>query len=87
MAHNPTTIPADPDRLVILDSDASALTLMSLPVDTLDQILKYILPDKDVFGLKRGWAGRLRKNGSLEKAWARYDNDEITTSYTGEFDV
>lgn len=70
------------------DSEACGPTLMSLPPETLNQILAYILPDKDVLRLKRGWKGHLAKDVSFEEAEANEDDPyKKYCSYTGEVDV
>lgn len=40
------------------DSDASGPTLMTLPLEIIEQILKMLFPDKDVIRLSRGCEGR-----------------------------
>lgn len=83
MADIPTPTPPDS---VMLDSDTSAPSLMSLPVEVLDQILQYLLPDKAVLSLRRGLL-------LIVKPWsARYTTDwgtesEDTETDTGEDDT
>lgn len=39
------------------DSDAGGPTLMTLPLEITEQIFQFLLPDKDVIRLLRGWEG------------------------------
>lgn len=54
-----------PDRDTCLDCnmDASAPTLMSLPLELIEHILRFLLPDKDVLRLARGKRGRRPRPG------------------------
>lgn len=82
MADIPTSILPDCNTLEISDSEVSAPTLMSLPVEVLDQIVTYLLPDQPVLRLRRGWAGRLEGDEEdLIKIGERLSNS------TGDFEL
>lgn len=60
MADSLASLFSDRDSPVDWDMDSSAPTLMSLPLEMLEHILSFLLPDKEVLRLARGWERRPR---------------------------
>lgn len=60
MADSLASLFSDRDSPVDWDMDSNAPTLMSLPLEMLEHILSFLLPDKEVLRLARGWEMRPR---------------------------